>query len=204
MLRRSQGHLPGQARPGHSRGATLLNVLLASTLLPMVMVGLFDLHQKSGQLYKRAQNRLDVQQNSRIATETMARELRLAGYDPSNQIPVQAPPTAFQTAAAATVTFLADVDGDQQTDRVTYQLTGTDLTRRVDQWNTATSSWTNGTPSQLATGISGLTLTYLDAAGAPTAVLANIRSVQLALTVTVSGAEPASYRLDLRLRARNL
>ncbi|MBW8058640.1 MAG: prepilin-type N-terminal cleavage/methylation domain-containing protein [candidate division NC10 bacterium] len=115
-------------------GFTLLEMLISSAIFAIVLFAIYTMHITSQNTSTRGVNKIEVQQNARVAKERMAREIRMAGYDPSSAIPAQGSPTAVQVATATTLTFIADVTGDGVSERVTYQLQGTQLIRESASW----------------------------------------------------------------------
>jgi type II secretory pathway pseudopilin PulG len=74
---------------------------------------------------------------------------------------------------------------------VTYALAGSDLTRSV-----------GGGPADVAVGrVTSFTLTYLDGAGATTAVLANIRQIQISLTVQGPDGSRRTNTTSVKIRS---
>ena len=191
-------------------GFTLLEMLIATAVFGMVMLGVVTIFSKNHSTYTRGQNKMEIQQNARVALARTTREIRTAGYDPSGAIPLQTTAAAIQVAQAGTLTLLADIDGDDVTDRVTYRLQGTQLIREFSSWNgTAFSTPVSG---EVAEAVGTLTFAYFDdaspvnnaiAAPVPTASLANIRRVTLGLVTTqqtVGVQETFTLAVDIRLR----
>jgi hypothetical protein len=167
-----------------SQGFSLLELLVASAIFFSFLVGVSVIYAHSHRTYRRGQSRMEVQQNARIATETMLRELRRAGYDPSEAIAELPSSSAVQAAAADAVTFVCDVDGDGVSDEVTYRQRGAEVLREVAAWDG--SDFPAPTTDQLADGVSAFTLTYYDGAAAlpaPVAVLSlpSIRRIGIRL-----------------------
>jgi len=130
-----------------------------------------------------------------------ASEIRTAGYDPSNVMTLM-PTTAIQVANANTLTFIADVDGNNVTDQVTYRLQGTQLIRDFASWGGA-APFPAPASEQLADGVTALTFAYFDSSDNPTATLANIRRITIGLTVQetgVGGQQSLPLTMDVRLR----
>ncbi len=107
---------------------------ISSAIFAIVLFAIYTIHLTSQNTSIRGVNKIEVQQNARVAKERMAREIRMAGYDPGSAIPVQRSPTAVQVATATTLTFIADVTGDGVSERVTYQLQRTQLIRESASW----------------------------------------------------------------------
>ena len=139
---------------------TVVELLVAVTLFTIFLGGALSFYLVHQRAMARGQEKIEVHQNARVALASVARELRMAGYDPDGVILEQTSPTAIQAADADTVTFLADVDVNGDLDRVTYRLAGTNLVRETAPWNG--SSFSVGASSEVANGIAGLSFEYFD------------------------------------------
>jgi hypothetical protein len=76
-------------------------------------------------------------------------------------------------------------------ERIAYTLNGTNLQRQVVACASPCSI--DATPQTIVGGIQALTFTYLDEIDAPTALPANIRSVQISLTTRPEN-QPATWQ----------
>ncbi len=186
------------------KGFSLLEVLTTTAIFGVLLVGVCTIYAASLKSFNRGQNKIEAQQNARVGIEVLARELRLAGYDPSDAINVL-PTTAIEVAAANTVTFIADVDGDAVSDRVRYGLQGTRLVRDSASWSgTAFPALTGN--NELAEGVTALTFTYSDGNDSFTATLADIRRITIGISTqeTTPDGIQVSFPLTLDVRLRNL
>lgn len=190
---------------GNQRGFTLLEMLVSSAIFAIVLFAIYMMLVTNQVTYARGENKVEIQQNARVAIRRMAREIRMAGYDPSSAIPAQASQTAIQVANANAITFIADLDGDDVSDQVTYRLQGNQVIRETASWIGA--AWTPNPPasSELADGVSALPLTYFDGTDTATATLADIRRITIGVTVqeTAAGFQD-TYPLTVDVRLRNL
>lgn len=105
-----------RAAPGFS----LVEMLIGSAVFVVVLLAIYMILDTSRADYAMGAARSDVQENIRVALESMARELRMAGYAPSNtpNDDCAAPPCGVTALTASSVTFQADLDGNNQTDKV--------------------------------------------------------------------------------------
>jgi type IV pilus assembly protein PilW len=190
---------------------TVIELLVAVTLFTVFLGGALSFYLVHQRAMARGQQKIEVHQNARVALASVARELRMAGYDPEGVIPEQSTPIAIQAADSETLTFLADVDVNGELDRVTYRLVETSLVRETASWNG--SSFTGGAASVVADGIVGLSLEYFDDATpdnesipAPvgSADLERIRRITLGLVArrasTADSDETFVLRTDVTLR----
>jgi len=183
------------------QGFSLLEVLISLSVFTIVLFAVYTTFTASHRTFVRGEDKIEVQQTSRVAMGMAASEIRTAGYDPSNVMTLM-PTTAIQVANANTLTFIADVDGNNVTDQVTYRLQGTQLIRDFASWGGA-APFPAPASEQLADGVTALTFAYFDSSDNPTATLANIRRITIGLTVQetgVGGQQSLPLTMDVRLR----
>lgn len=170
------------------RGFTLAELLVVTAVLGLVLTGVMMIQQSGQQAYVMGSNRVETQQNARVALEDMTRELRSA--------------TAVTTLGGATdVTFT-----DQNGVTIRYSLSGSTLNRTQA-----------GTTTPLIGGVQSLSMTYCNVWNATTnscttaAGAANQTRVVVIDIVTRTEENAASYsmanqRTTMRsiVRLRNL
>ncbi len=211
-------------RPRREGGFTLAEVLIASTVSMIVLIGLYLLYDVNQATLIRGEQQTDLQQNARIGMDRIVRELRLVGSDPSETLSggplipgattkCAVPPAALQAieiAEATCVRFYADVDSvaPLATERVEYSYNAATQRLRRQVW---TATGTAGA-QPLAERVTALTIAYYDATGTlfPTPVsagsLGNIRRISVIVTTadTVTGRVPQPFTLRAEIRPRNL
>lgn len=183
------------------QGFSLLEVLISLSVFTIVLFAVYTTFTASHRTFVRGEDKIEVQQTSRVAMGMAASEIRTAGYDPSNVMTLM-PTTAIQVANANTLTLIADVDGDNVTDQVTYRFQGTQVIRDFTSWNGAAFPFPPVSEA-LADGVTTLTFAYFDSSNNPTATLANIRRITIGLTVQetgVGGQQSLPLTMDVRLR----
>lgn len=186
----------------NQKGFTLLEVLITSSIFVTVLFAVYTTFESSQKTVTWGGNKIEVQQTARVAMGMMANEIRTAGYDPSNAMTL-VPTTAVQVANPNLITFIADVDGDNVTDQVTYRLQGTQVIRDFASWNGA--AFPAPVLDQLADGVSALTFAYFDGSENPGPPPANIRRITVALTTqATAGGKQATLPLTMDVRIRNL
>lgn len=202
------------------KGFTLIEILIASTIFVMVLLGVYMVYETNQATYVRGEARANVQQNARVALDQITRELLMAGYDP---LKVLANPGSYnspsgvlltnyvmQSIGASSVRFLADVNGDNSTDVVefSYDATNKRINRQVWVWNSGTSAWTTAGAQAITenNSIDSLAFAYLDENNAVTANTYAVRRIEMALSATVkAGSEGTqSFALNSDVRPRNL
>lgn len=115
----------------NQRGFSLAELLVVTAVLGLVLSAVIVLQQKGQQLYIYSSNRVEAQQNARVALDLMTRELRSA-----QQI--------VTLGSASDVTFL-----NQDSTQVQYQLSGANLNRI-----------SGGTTATVIGGVQTLAFTY--------------------------------------------
>src|SRR3989304_288847 len=95
-------------------GFSLVKMLIGSAVFVVVLLAILMILDISQRDYASGATKSDVQQNVRVALESMARELRMAGYAPSStpNSDCAAPPCGVTALPPSSVTFQADVDGN--------------------------------------------------------------------------------------------
>lgn len=187
----------------HPNGFTLLETIIFSAIFVIVIMAIYTTYVATQTTFTAELNKIEVQQNAWAGVERMRGEIRTAGYDPSDVITVLST-TAVQVANANDITFVADVDGDGNTDQVRYSLNGNaQIIRESSSWNGA--AFPALTPSVVADGVSALTFTYFDSSDTVTTTLADIRRITIDLTAQQTvGGRPATFPLTTDVRLRNL
>ena len=186
-------------------GFSLLELMVSTAIFAILMVGVCTLYSQSLAAYNRGENRIELQQSTRFAADLMLREIRLAGYDPSDSLTVL-PTTAVETAGAATITFVADVDGDDVSDRVRYRLVGTQIVRDDAAWNGVDDFDAQSGASEMADGVTTLAFTYFDANNNVTTTLADIRRIRIGIfaQATTRDGQQLNYPMRTDVTLRNL
>lgn len=165
-----------------NKGFTLIELLVAMAIASIVMAAVVSAYQLQVRGKNTQEAVTDMNQTARAALEVMTNEIRSAGLDPLDALPIGA---GIMTAAANQLRIIMDIgdgvslqsDGDtaDANEDVTYSL-------YVDgDGNQHLGRDTGGGNQPLARNVDALDFVYLDATGNPTGILANIRSLQLTL-----------------------
>jgi prepilin-type N-terminal cleavage/methylation domain-containing protein len=174
-------------------GFTLAELLVTCAIVGLVMGGVFTLQQQGQFAYVTGAVRAETQQNARIALDRMIRELR----------------SGTQVSAATNcdrgtndLTFIF-IDANAVSVTARYFLSGTSLMR------SQTVPAIANQPETLIGGVQALTIVCYDLGEVATATLANVRSVDVALTTQgedTSRKDQARARVNVasRVRMRNI
>ena len=158
-------------------GFTLVELLAAMVIAVVVMAGIYSAYYSQQKNATAQEQTAEMRQNLRAGLDLMAREIRMAGYDPT-----QSANAGITAAASNSIIFTSDLNGDGDTsdtdENITYSLSGTDLQR---------------SGLVVAENINALNFVYLDGSGNVTATLNNIRSVQITM-VARSGKKDPGYK----------
>jgi prepilin-type N-terminal cleavage/methylation domain-containing protein len=150
----------------NQRGFTAAELLVVTAMIGLVMAGIFALQQQGQFAYLMGSNRVETQQNARVALDIMTRELRTA--------------TSITAIPSATsITFV-----DQNGTTIQYSLAAGTLTRTV-----------GGVATPLIGGVQSLTMTYYsvyDVSTATYTATTNAAQVRVIKVALVTGTEDGS------------
>src|SRR5205085_2589249 len=82
------------------RGFSLAEVLVATAILVVVLVGILTLYDRANRVFKAGNEAAEMQQNVRIAYERMVSDVRMAGFDYKRGGPLLPGQTAAPWATA--------------------------------------------------------------------------------------------------------
>lgn len=160
-------------------GFTLIEILIAMAITGIISAAIFSSFQSQQNTYIIQENVAEMQQNLRAGMDMMVREIRMAGYDPT-----QNADAGIELAASSSITFTIDRNGDGDTDtgdsneNITYSLYTTDGIQKLGRKSPALNR-------PVSENIDGLEFYYTDANGNQTAILSDIRSVRITLLARV-------------------
>ena len=169
------------------RGFTLTELLVVTAVLAVVLGAVILIQQKGQEAYIMGSNRVETQQNARVALDLMTRELRSA--------------TAITAIPSGTNMTFTDQNGAS----VQYQLASGNLTRS-----------TGGIATILIGGVQSLAFTYYSAyngqtnTGTSTGTASAVKVIKIALeTGTEEAAGAGSFarqfaKMESMVRLRNL
>jgi type II secretory pathway component PulJ len=167
-----RGPIDGERQRGRP-GFSLLETLVSVTLLSLVIGGVYLMYTTMQDTMNRAELKTDLQQNARVGFDRMAREIRMAGYDPENALSTVTilPRGRLRSAMSGCLSFIAyDTDhstGEQKSVQITYDLGETTLRRKEQPWSAANAAFNAGGGAQpLVNSVDLLTFVYYDPSNA--------------------------------------
>ena len=186
----------------NQRGFSLAELLVAVAVITLLMAGVFVLQKEGQEAYLLGSNRVETQQNARVALDLMTRELRTAN-----------PGTAPQTASISKLASCTKPSGvwsctditfvDENGQIIRYALAGTTLNRTAGAATTA-----------LIGGIQSLAIMANDGAvgacnDAPGCEAAKITTIKISLVTKseenvaagLPGDQHAAMESTIKLRA---
>ena len=185
-------------------GFTLIELLIAMTISTIVAAGVVTAYRSQQKTQLGQKQTVEMQQNLRAALYIMTREVRMAGYDPdgTNGAGIINAGNGSDNANRLTFTYFnadaandgtnndndaATADADEILQSVEYYLydSVSDADNLVDDLGRRNGARLDA----IAGNIQSMQFVYLDNAGAATAILADIRSVQITIVATTDSNE---------------
>lgn len=174
----------------NQKGFTLVELLIAMVVSGMVISGTVVMFRTMVRDHNTEVRIITMQQNLRSTMQYIARYIRMAGYDPTEQASA-----GFTTMLSNQIAFTRDkgtlsggtVDNDPNgtidahwEEQIEFRL----REGRIERMDAANN------PQLLAENIDALNFVYLDDDGVPTAAPADVRSVQIAIVGRFSDGDP--------------
>ncbi|MEW6220273.1 MAG: PilW family protein [Thermodesulfobacteriota bacterium] len=160
--------------PIASAGFTIVELMVALALTFVACGGIYMSYVTYSSAGDAQEEMLAMQQNGRIALSRLAKDLRMAGFDPTGDADA-----GITLAGSSQITFTMDLneDGDlaDTGEDLTYSVVGGELDRND---NTVV-----GETRSLVDGVDAIDFVYLDQDGAVTADLNEIRTVRVSILV---------------------
>jgi type IV pilus assembly protein PilW len=168
----------------NEQGFTIIELLVSMVVFLLAIGAIYSTFQAQHKSYLMQQEVAAMQQNLRAAMFYMQREIRMAGCDPLGTAGA-----GIISASATSIRFKEDVwagsagsapdgDADDPNEDITYNLDDSDGDGVDDELDRNNQT--------VAQNIDALNFVYLDANGIETAVLADIRSVEITIVARIS------------------
>jgi len=183
---------------GMNKGFTLVELLVTLVISGLLMTAIYTAFKAQQDSYLAQEQVVEIQQNLRAGLDILVHELRMAGYD-VDQTGVKTGTAGITVANANNITFtlVADDDGidNDNADGDNDSTTGADEPgelktiqyRLYDAGGDGDNDLGRlvgtvaGNIRAVAENVENLEFVYLDSAGAVTATLPDIRSVQISI-----------------------
>jgi type IV pilus assembly protein PilW len=149
-------------------GFTLVEMMVAISIFLLILVGVFQTFEPSNQAYMTSQHKLGVQQNGRVAMDTIVRQVRMTGYFPENLDNTTANDISnrIQAASDTQLAVAGDLDGSGSSSAFTFCLDSGGLKVVKGPIGTG-ASYTCSTGTVLAESVTALSFAYFDSANTP-------------------------------------
>lgn len=120
----------------NTSGFTLIELMMAMTIAIIIMASIYIAYRSQSRIYTAQESVAELQQNIRAALGLLTRDIRMAGFDPTDSdIAAIVDNETFSDGAAPTTTetvnsdasqlaFTADLDGDGAIDQVAQDSNG--------------------------------------------------------------------------------
>ena len=194
------------------KGFTAIELLISLAILALSMTSVYSLYMSFIKMQTSEGVKVKIQQSARSSLDMMVRDIRMAGLDPevTNAFGIVSP------LATQSIRFTADrdmdglldepneADGLEEADleQMAYEYNGSDKIEMV----LYKSDGSEEMRATLVENVSALTFSYLDEAAAVTTDPANVRSVEINMTIERPAGRWGliSRTLVKRVKCRNL
>jgi len=203
------------------KGFSLIELMVAIAILSFVMAAIAGVFSRTSRLYTTQNAAASLQQEVRAAVEFMAREMRMAGYNPQKK----ANKFDLEVTSATRIRFSSDLNASGKLDdgidpstsstvnfpnceRITFRYSAGTNSAQVICGTQPAQTLIGGVDPRVSK-VTNLNFEYLGANGTPTGVTSAIRAVVITLTAQApAGAEGMitrsySTRVELRNAAAN-
>jgi len=179
----------------HQHGFTLVELIVAMAMTGIVMAAVFTTYKSQQDSYVDQEQVAEMQQNLRASLYMMARDIRMAGFNPADSPNVEGFVTALPddpgpvtSTDATNIAFTIDrdedgaVDADDHDEQIAYRFDNANFRLEKFMYNASTNSWQWEIISE---NIDALDFVYRDQNGNVIAIspttLQDIRSVDITI-----------------------
>lgn len=163
-------------------GFTLIELMVAMAVVSILLVGIYATYVTQLRSHITQQLTLEMQQNLRVAMQVMARDIRMAGYDPTKLADA-----GVTTMLANSLRFTADLDEDG-----TVTGTDEDVSYAINV-NGALGRDVGSGLQPLAENIDALNFVFLDEDRNSTSNPNDVRSIQVTIVGRSSRTVPVLF-----------
>ena len=169
-------------------GFTLVELMISMGIGMVILAAVTTTFMSQTRIYNAQEQINEMQQNARGSLDIIAREVKMAGYNPNE--------VSFLGITYSTTQLMIQADLDS-TPGIDVSITPNErITYAYDAANDRiTRAVGSGSAQILAEHISAFTFGYLDSTGTATTVSANIRQVSISITAITAKPDP-NYTVD--------
>ncbi len=160
----SDRHQESVAAGDHQQGYALYEVLIALSILGLVTIGIFLAFKAGTTIWTTSQQFVAEQQNARLLANTIARGVRMIGYQYTGAS------SAVINGTSSDLSFYADMDGDGSMECYRFYLSGGVVYEAVVQGSSCASTILNATGQPITAAreskglkVNSLTFTFYNA-----------------------------------------
>jgi len=182
---------------------TLVELLVALAISSIFIVATLTIADMSIKTYGTQERVSEAQQSLRAAMDLMVRDIRMAGYDPMSMSHGPTSGIGILTASGTMLQFTADLNADRVdnggAENLTYYYDADHKRLRQKEGGLAS-------PQTFIENVSALQFSYFDANGNPAALVEDIATVLVTLSVenTDNRGDTFERTLTSRINCRNL
>ncbi|HEX21025.1 MAG TPA: hypothetical protein ENH19_00040 [Actinobacteria bacterium] len=118
----------------NEKGLTLIELIIGVGLMSLVLQGIYAFHYYETKSWDNTTRSIAARTAAQLAINRISRDIRGA------QVISETAP-AIEAADKNSIIFYADVDNDQQPERLHYYLSGTKLIRGIEESQTTKEPW---------------------------------------------------------------
>lgn len=164
-------------------GFTLVELLVSMGIGMVILAAVTTTFMSQTRIYNAQEQINEMQQNARGALDIIAREVKMAGYKPNGG--------AFNGVTYSTTQLMVQADLDSDGAISPSSTANEQITYAYDSGNQRiTRAVGTGGAQVLAAHITEFEFSYLNGAGNPTTVSADIRQVGISITAITAGPDP--------------
>lgn len=150
----------------NQNGFTLIEALVSLGILLFVLLAMATAYEVNRSTYRQAEDKIDLQQNARLALTEISRSVRMAGYFPENFNGGTTRTHPVQIGTEAAIALHGDTDSDGASEVVLYCRAGETL-RRVRAPEGSPGAYLCAGGEVIAENVTDLRFAFMDAAGTP-------------------------------------
>ena len=175
-------------KPRSINGFTLVELMVSMGIGMVILAAVTTTFMSQTRIYNAQEQINEMQQNARGALDIIAREVKMAGYNPNG--------ASFLGVTYSTTQLMVQADLDSTPGISVSSTANEQITYAFDSANQRiTRTVGSGSAQILAEHISAFSFGYLDNNGTATTTSANIRQVSISITAITAKPDP-NYTAD--------